>query len=187
MSARTAPAPSAAVSSWLHVVRLLARLSYRRPAPARLPRAAQVRALAKLLDEAVATQQTVDRAVAACGEPGPVSGQTAQDCGRQSVTVHRSLGLLRDLPLADTDLVEARAYAGRLLAYDQWMLRQALDLAFTVHPDARTEAARLQINGLGRPADDLRRLRDDLVAQAEALQAPAAARGGPGLVDRSRP
>jgi hypothetical protein len=125
-----------------------------------------VRALAALLDEAVAGQQAADRAVAACGEPGPVSGQSAQDCGRQSVAFHRLSGRVHDLPLTDPDLVEAQAYAGRLLAYDQWMLRQALDLAFTVHHDARTEAARLRINGLGRPADDLRRLRDAVRAQA---------------------
>jgi hypothetical protein len=37
-----------------------------------------------------------------------------------------------------------------------------------VHPDARTEAARLQLNGLGRPADDLRRLRDTLQAEEDA-------------------
>jgi hypothetical protein len=42
------------------------------------------------------------------------------------------------------------------------MVRQSLNLAFAPHPGAGTEAARLQINGLGRRADDLRRLRDEL-------------------------
>jgi hypothetical protein len=46
-----------------------------------------------------------------------------------------------------------------------------MDLAFTVHPDARTEAARLQLNGLGRPADELRRLRD-AVRRAAGCCAP---------------
>ncbi|MEU4090625.1 hypothetical protein [Streptomyces aureus] len=61
--------------------------------------------------------------------------------------------------------MQTRAYAGRLLDYAQWMVHQSVNLAFTVHPDARTEAARLQLNGLGRPADDLRRLRDTLKAE----------------------
>jgi hypothetical protein len=47
------------------------------------------------------------------------------------------------------------------------MVRQAMDLAFTLHADARTEAARLRLNGLGRPADDLRRLRDLLRSRTE--------------------
>jgi hypothetical protein len=71
---------------------------------------------------------------------------------------------LAELPITEPDLVDVRAYAGRLLAYDQWMVQQALNVAYTVHPDARTEAARLQLNGLGRPADELRRLRDALKA-----------------------
>jgi hypothetical protein len=131
-----------------------------------LARTAQLDVLTRLLDEAVAIQGATDEAVAACGEPGPVSGRTAQDCGRQSVALHRLLGRLRTLPVTDPDLVEAQQRAARLLAYQQWMLRQALDLVFTAHPDARTEAARLRLNGLGRPADDLRRLRDGLRGRA---------------------
>lgn len=146
--------------AWHRALRLLARLRGRRPAPARLSRPAQVRALVEVLDEAVTVQQLADAAVAACGEPGPVTGQIAQDGGRAGSAVHRLNARLRELPLTEADLLEVQARAGRLLAYDQWMVRQSLNLAFTVHPDARTEAARLQINGLGRPADDLRRLRD---------------------------
>ncbi|WP_367324889.1 hypothetical protein [Streptomyces sp. HUAS ZL42] len=151
---------------WLRAARLLARLR-RGPAPARPSRAAQVRALAVLLDEVVAAQRPVDLAVAACGEPGPVSCQAAQEAGRQSVVLHRLRGRVGELDVTDADLVEAQAYAGRLLAYDQWMVRQALDLAFTVHRDPRVEAARLRINGLGRPADELRRLRDSVRAQVD--------------------
>lgn len=127
-----------------------------------IPRAAQLEALTGLLDEALATQVATDSAVAACGEPGPVSAQVARDCGRQSVALQRLLGRLRRLPVTDPDLHDAKLRAVRLLAYQQWMVREALDLAFTTHPDARTEAARLGLNGLGRPADDLRRLRDAL-------------------------
>ena len=57
------------------------------------------------------------------------------------------------------------AFGVRLLAYDLWMLRASMNLAFTVRPVDRTEAARLRLNGLGRPADDLRRLRDSLRAE----------------------
>ncbi|MFF9096721.1 hypothetical protein ACF1AX_26835 [Streptomyces sp. NPDC014802] len=154
--------------------RLLARLRRPRPVPVRLSRRAQVRALVEVLDEAVAVQRLADPVVAACGEPGPVSGQAAQDCGRAGSAIHRLRARLRELPLTEADLVDFQERAGRLLAYDQWMVRQSLNIAFTVHPDARTETARLQINGLGRPADDLRRLRD--AVSAEPAGEPA---GGP--------
>jgi len=127
----------------------------------------QLRALTALLDEAVTAQLGADRAVAACGEPGPVRSETAQACGRHSVTFHRLSGRLHRLPMTYPDLIEARAHAGRLLDYDQWMVRQAMNLAFTVHADERTEAARMRLNGLGRPADELRRLRDLLRGRAE--------------------
>ncbi|MEU9392956.1 hypothetical protein AB0D86_23515 [Streptomyces sp. NPDC048324] len=154
----------------------------RRPAPALLARPAQVGALLEVLSDAVDVQQRADRAVAACGEPGPVRGQVARDCGRVSSDVHRLCVRLWRLRLAEADLAETQASAGRLLAYDQWMVRQSLNLAFTVHPDARTEAARLQINGLGRPADDLRRLRDGL--RDEAAHRVSADRGA-GQASRS--
>lgn len=148
-------------------VRLVTRLRPP-PAPPPLPRPAQVGALLAVLEDAVATQQSADAAVASCGEPGPVSGQTARDCCDASSAFLRLRARLRELPLSDPDLVQARAYAGRLLDYGQWMVHQSVNLAFTVHPDARTEAARLQLNGLGRPADDLRRLRDTLQAEEDA-------------------
>ncbi len=149
-----------ATGRWHRALRLRARLLHRRPATVHLSRPAQIRALVEVLDEAMSVQLAADVAVAACGEPGPVSGQAAQDCGHAGSAFHRLRARLWELPLTETDLMEAQAYAGRLLAYDQWMVCQSLNLAFTAHRDARTEAARLQINGLGRPADDLRRLRD---------------------------
>ncbi|NEB02396.1 hypothetical protein G3I78_25510 [Streptomyces sp. SID13726] len=124
-----------------------------------------MKALIAVLDEAVAAQTPADEAVAACGEPGPVSRGTARDCGRQSIALHRLRTRLQDLRLPDPDLAAARTRAACLLAYDLWMLRTSLNLAFTVHPVARTEAARLRLNGLGRPADDLRHLRDTLRAE----------------------
>ncbi|MFF4499681.1 hypothetical protein [Streptomyces sp. NPDC001401] len=150
---------------WHRAVRTLARLHHH-PAPARPSRPAQLLALVAVLDEAVAAQTPADAAVAACGEPGPVSRQTARMCSRQSITLHRLRTRLQDLELTDPDLVRARAHAARLLAYDLWMLRESVNLAFTLRPDPRTEATRLRFNGLGRHADDLRRLRDGLREEA---------------------
>jgi hypothetical protein len=147
-----------------HAVRTLVRL-YRAPAPDRPSRPAQVRALVAVLDEAVAAQTPADAAVAACGDPGPVSSRTARSCGLQSITLHRLRIRLQELDLTEPDLLRVRAHAARLLAYDLWMLRESLDLAFTVHPGPRTEEARLRLNGLGRHADDLRHLRDGLRAE----------------------
>ncbi|WP_406392523.1 hypothetical protein OG806_16620 [Streptomyces sp. NBC_00882] len=155
---------------WLAAVDLLAAVRplprpHRRPAPVRPSRPDQLRALVAVLDEAVAAQTPADEAVAACGEPGPVSRGTARDCGQQSIALHRLRARLEDLGTSDPDLVAAQARAARLLAYDLWMLRASMNLAFTVRPVDRTEAARLHLNGLGRPADDLRRLRDSLRAE----------------------
>ncbi|POX55082.1 hypothetical protein C3489_12280 [Streptomyces sp. Ru71] len=135
-----------------------------------------MRALLAVLDDTVAAQSPVDAAVAACGSPDGATGQAAQDCGRAARTLLRLRARLGELPITEPDLIDVQASAGRLLAYDQWMVQQALNVAFTTHPDARTEAARLELNGLGRPADTLRRLRDALARMsrvAEECRAPA--------------
>lgn len=161
-SALAPSSPFPGIGLWRHALRLLARPPRRRSAPVGPSRAAQVRALLAVLDEAVTALRFADEAVAACGAPGGVPGQAAQHCGRAATTFLRLQAWLGDLPLTEADLVQAREYAGRLLAYDRWMVRQSLNLAFAPHPGAGTEAARLQINGLGRRADDLRLLRDEL-------------------------
>ncbi|MEV5432636.1 hypothetical protein [Streptomyces sp. NPDC052701] len=158
------PTTRPGLSLWHRFLRSLHRRAPA-PAPAGVPREEQARALLAVLEEAVAAQRPADAAVAACGAPEGACGQAAQDCSRAGSRFVRLRARLWDLPLTDPGLADVRARAGRLLAYDQWMLCQALNLAFTVHPDARTEAARLQLNGLGRPADDLRRLRDSLQAR----------------------
>ena len=171
MRIRTAPdAPTPAAARWLHAVRLLLRP--RRPTPGRPSqpsRPDQLRALVAVLDEAVAAQAPADEAVAACGEPGPVARGTTWDCGQQSIALHRLRTRLQDLGPTDPDLVAAQAHAARLLSYDLWMLRASMNLACAIRPAARTEAARLRLNGLGRPADDLRRLRDTLRAELPDL------------------
>jgi hypothetical protein len=140
--------------------------SPRRPAVPRPSRPDQLRALAEVLDEIAVSQLPSDRVVAACGEPGPVPASVARDGGRQAVLCHRLGRRLRELVLYG-DVAEARERASRLLDYHHWMVQQALNLAFTCNPDDRTEAARLHLNGLGAPADELRRLRDRIRAQAD--------------------
>ncbi|MER6788869.1 hypothetical protein ABT330_30350 [Streptomyces sp. NPDC000658] len=167
-SGREGGRPGVRLLALLALLGLRRRALPRRPAPVRLPRAAQAEALLVVLEEAVAAQRPTDAAVAACGEPGPVPDRAARACGDAASALLRLRARLLELPLADVDLVRAQAYAARLLSYDQWMVRQSADLAYRVHRDARTEAARLQVNGLGRPADELRRLRDALRDQAEA-------------------
>ncbi|MFI6408655.1 hypothetical protein [Streptomyces sp. NPDC050548] len=161
-----ASSPGSSTALLHRAVRLVTRLRPP-PAPPPVPRPVQARALLAVLENAVAAQRRADAAVASCGEPGPIPGQVARDCSDASSAFLRLRARLRELPLSDPDLAQTRAYAGRLLDYGQWMVHQSVNMAFTVHPDARTEAARLQLNGLGRPADDLRRLRDTLKAEED--------------------
>lgn len=56
------------------------------------------------------------------------------------------------------------------------MINESLKMAFTSQLDnARIEAARLRINGLGAPADALRELRDDVrqMALGDRSEEPA--------------
>jgi hypothetical protein len=137
----------------------------------------QLRALAEVLDEIAAAQPLSDHVVAACGDPGPgpVPDSVARQGGRQTVLCARLGRRLRELTLYG-DVAEARERASRLLDYQHWMVQQSLNLAFTANPDARTEAARLHLNGLGAPADELRELRDRIRAQA-AGTGPGSANG----------
>lgn len=129
----------------------------------------QLAVLAALLDQAVAAQPEADRVVAACGEPEPVPGVLAREGSRQAAALQRIALRLGDLPV-DGDLAELRDEAVRLVTYDHWMVRQALNLAFTANADDRTEAARLQLNGLGAPADRLRALRDRVRERARRTE-----------------
>ncbi len=122
---------------------------------------AQAAALLAVLDAAVAEQAAADRALAVCGEPGPVPPGLAELLSRQAVRYGRLAGWLRALP-ADGELAGVRDLAIRLVAYHQWMLHQSANLAFAGHHRPRSEAARQRINGLGAPADRLRELRDRL-------------------------
>ncbi|MFJ5217420.1 hypothetical protein ACIP98_22180 [Streptomyces sp. NPDC088354] len=134
----------------------------------------QLAALAALLDEAAAAQPEADRVVAACGEPGPVPTEVARAGSRQAAVLQDIAQRLRDLPVGGEE-ADARDEAVRLLTYDHWMVRQALNLAFTANADTGTETDRLRLNGLGAPADRLRELRERVRgAAARAAADPGA-------------
>jgi len=145
------------------------RLLRRPRAPAAPPcptHEAQLQALLEVLDDAVAAQPLADEVVAACGAYGPVPGSLAQDGGWQLITFNHLAFRLNELSL-DGELAQVREQASRLLAYDLRMIHESLSLAFASQQDnERIEAARLRVNGLGAPADALRRLRDDVRDQA---------------------
>ena len=124
------------------------------------PRAWQLREFLRLLDDAALAQPLADEVVAACGEPSEVALRLVRAGARLQVRYCRLRERLDDLDL-DQDLDELRDQARRLLLYHQWMLREALTAACSVH--VRTSStARLRINGLGAPADKLRELRDEI-------------------------
>ncbi|GAA2827904.1 hypothetical protein GCM10010441_60390 [Kitasatospora paracochleata] len=161
----TAPGPSRS-TRW--TVSRLARAVHRAGAPQPSPapdRTAQLTALAVVLADASAEQPLADWAVAACGEAGPVAATVAQTAGRQAARYSQLAGRLRALP-ADGEVAALRERALRLVAYHQWMLRQCANLAFTTHPDERTEEARRRINGLGAPGNRLRELHEQVRAEA---------------------
>ncbi|GAA5006662.1 hypothetical protein [Kitasatospora paranensis] len=123
----------------------------------------QAAALLAVLDAAVAEQPAADRAIAACGEPGPAPAALAEELGRLAVRYGRYAGWLQALP-AGGELAGVRELAVRLVAYHQWMLHQSANLAFAPRPAPRAEDARHGLSGLGAPADRLRALRDSLTA-----------------------
>lgn len=154
-----------------HVPELLARaaetLLHRRGhrTPGSPAHEVQLLALSGILDEAVAAQPLADRAVAACGEPGPVVASAAQEAGLQISVYHRLIVRLRELN-RDGDIASVTERASQLLAYHEWILHQSVNLAFTAQPEPRIEAARLRLDGLGRPAVHLRELRDEVRRRA---------------------
>lgn len=136
-----------------------------RPTPSATPQV-RLQALAAILDEAVHAQPSADRAVAACGEPGPVSVRATQEVAARIAVYHHLIVRLRALDLG-SGLLPLGERASRLLAHHEWILHQGLSLACPREPDTRLEAARLRLNGLGAAADDLRGFRDEVRALAD--------------------
>jgi hypothetical protein len=135
--------------------------------PVRRPtRSEQARSLIRVLDAAAEAQPRADEIVAACGEEAPIPPAFARDGARLQVAYYRLRRQLDDLVL-DAEWEQVRERAGVLLLYHQWVLREALSVAFSLHIKA-SGRARYRINGLGEPADRLRELRGIIRAQAEA-------------------
>jgi hypothetical protein len=132
--------------------------------PMRRPsRAEQLRALVQVLDAAADAQLRADEIVAACGEGTPLPLSFARDGARLQVAYYRLSRQLDDLDL-DAEWEDTRERAGALLRYHQWVLREALTVAYSPHLKG---AARLRcrINGLGEPANRLRELRSFIQAE----------------------
>ncbi|MFJ7280761.1 hypothetical protein [Kitasatospora sp. NPDC098663] len=158
-----------------HLVAAVSGLLRRTHPPALPPRDVQLARLLAILDEAVAAQGESDRIVAACGASGAVSGSVGRSGGVQ-LNIYQRLGTrLVHLDVDDT-LAPYHEHAMRLIAYHRWILHEAMNLAFTPHPDPRAEAMRSRLAGLGRPAADLRTLRHDLHTLASRTTTPAAPR-----------
>lgn len=154
------PSPPAASSVFRRTGLALSHLWRRRRPELPSTRHDQLTALTSILDEAVAAQPVADEVVADCGRPGPVSAAVAQTGGEQISVYHKLNTRLRELPV-DDDLDDLKQRGARLLAYHQWLLHQALNLAFATNPDARVEAIRQRMRGLGDPAVGLRDLREE--------------------------
>jgi hypothetical protein len=130
------------------------------------PRSWQLRELLRLLDDAASAQPLADEVVAACGEPAEVALGLVRAGARLQIVFYRLREQLDDLEL-DQDLEELRDRARRLLLYHQWMLREALIVACSIHASGAS-TARMRINGLGAPANKLRELRDEIRTLADA-------------------
>lgn len=111
------------------------------------PRSGHLREFLRLLDEAALVLPAADEVVAACGEQSEVAVDLVRAGSRLQVVFSKLRDRLGDLDL-DQDLEPARDRAGRLLLYHQWMLREALLAACSVHGRDR-DTGRGWINGLG--------------------------------------
>lgn len=123
-------------------------------------RAAQLRSLCVLLDSAIDAQPLADQVIAACGEPTGPSRDLIRAGLKLQVTFHRVRDELDSLDL-DDDLLGFREQVSAHLLYHQWMVRESLDSALSYRVRDRAQVRR-RINGLGAPADRLRRLRREL-------------------------
>ncbi|WIV59145.1 hypothetical protein [Amycolatopsis nalaikhensis] len=137
---------------------------------ARPPTGVQLNLLLPVLDRAAELAPVADGAVRACGAPGDVPGHVGRTCG-ELVTAYQQLRTeLRDIP-AEGALRGTADEIDRLLHYHQWLVRSALQLAFSLNPDPRTEAMRRRLDGLGPSATRLDALRADVARQLDASTA----------------
>lgn len=134
---------------------LLHRLRRRRPT---LSHREQLTRLLSVLDKAAALAPTAEDAVRACGADGDIPGEVGATCGELVTAYQRIRTELHAFPITDpvTTVVDE---VERLLHYHQWLLRTALQLAFSINPDPRREAMRRRLAGVGAPATRLNTVR----------------------------
>jgi hypothetical protein len=156
------------------------RLLGRTAAP---PTDEQLRRLLSVLDHTAVLAPVADDAVRACGQAGDVPGDVGRTCGELVTAYQRLRAELHEL-VVGPDLAETADEVDRLLHYHQWLVRSALQLAFSLNPDPRKEAMRRRLDGLGPPAARLQTVRADVARRltdaARVDETGWAADNGPG-------
>jgi len=120
-----------------------------------------VQVLAEVLDRAVELQPEAEAVIRACARPGETPTRLARDGGwvvGQYFLLHKQV---EQLPV-DRSLAQLHRRARELLAYHLELLGVCLNLAFPQYRDPKLEARRLSLDGLGPPAVQLRKLREEL-------------------------
>jgi hypothetical protein len=136
----------------------------RRFRPARSNEADELRGLLAILDRACALRPDADQVVRACGASDDVPGDVGHTGGELVGEYHRLRQELRELRVDDTIRPIAEELA-RLLEYHQWLVRAALQLAFSISDNPRRELMRRRLDGPGPPGERLARLRASVADQ----------------------
>jgi hypothetical protein len=144
-----APAAWTALLRWIR--------GSRRAPPAR----EQLRRILSVPQRAVDLEPAAQRTVRACGSPGEVPGQVGADCGELITAYLRLRAELRDVPV-DPQRQDLKEETEHLLHYHQWLLRTALELAFSISANPRREGMRRRLHGLGAPATRLAEVRQQV-------------------------
>ncbi|GAB3366179.1 MULTISPECIES: hypothetical protein [Amycolatopsis] len=131
---------------------------FRRPA---LSAREQLARLSSVLDRAAAVAPETETAVRACGAAGDVPGAIGHAGSELVSTYHRLREELNSIPV-DRERAPLADEIGRLLQYHQWLMRTAVQLAFSLNQDPRREAMRRRLDGVGPPAARLQALRDQV-------------------------
>jgi hypothetical protein len=139
-------------------------------------RAAGLRQLAAVLEEAVQAQPAADDVVADCGRPGDVAGEVAKRGARLLVEFVRLSHEVSQVRVAEVDRPLALK-AARQIAFHRWMLREALHLAFLANPGQRSASMRRRLAGLGPTAAGLRQLRAEVAGLLSELESTSARPG----------
>jgi hypothetical protein len=121
-------------------------------------------AMVEVLELAVDLQGAAERIIRACAQPGETPAWVAREGGRvarEYYLLHARLGAL------DTHEVPypVQRRGAELLSYHMRLLDACLNLAFPKYRSPKLESRRMQLGGLGPPAEELRILRDELYRQ----------------------